>query len=357
MVKLGIRQVSLKEDRAEMIDILSRNFGSTQEARFDWRHRDNPAGESWSWFMYDKATLSTVAMATVFPRHMRVNDKATRAGQVGDFVVDPSHRSLGPAIMLQRATFLPVDRKEISFCYDCPPHDQGMSTFVRIGLPANCEVYRYALPLRCDEYLAKRIGDSSWTRPVAVAGNLLLGLRRSGKRAPGLEICRQSRAFDKEFDHLDDLASVPSAIRSSRSARDLNWRYVEDPLASLGSSEEPIRRYQVLVARRGGELKAFAAFLIQTDGIATLLDLFGVELSEVGPALLDAVVEICREEGVSSLHGFCSTESELARLFEQMGFSRRERNSRVVAYSKEGLAPAAAHSTPRWMFSQVEVML
>lgn len=357
-MNLGIRQVSLTEDRAEMIDILNRNFGTTQEARFDWRHRYNPAGESWSWFMYDKTTLSTVAMATVFPRHMRVDNKQTRAGQVGEFAVDPSHRSLGPAVLLQRSTFLPVDREEIAFCYDCPPHDRGMSTFVRIGLRANCEVYRYALPLRCDEYVSKRIGDSFWTQPIVSAGNLLLRAdrpRRKGRQ--GLEICRQSRAFDEEFNQLDALASLSGSVRSSRSARDLNWRYLEDPLASLCSSKDQIGRYQILLARRGGELKAFAAFLIQTDGIATLLDVFGIELLEVGPALLDAVVEICRKESASSLHGFCSTESELVPLFRRMGFTRRERNSQIVAYTKGDSALAGLPSGLRWMFSQIEVLL
>src|SRR5271165_1912224 len=99
-------------------------------------------------------------MASLFPRKMYVDGKPMVAGQVMHFVVDASHRSLGPAVLLQRATFDPVNSGALDFCYDCPPHDQGMSTFVRLGMRSNCEVIRYALLLRSDEYLAKRIGTA-----------------------------------------------------------------------------------------------------------------------------------------------------------------------------------------------------
>jgi len=357
-MKVGIRRVCLTNDRQEMIEILKRNFGPIQEPRFDWRHTDNPAGESWSWFMYNESANATVAMATVFPRHMRVNGNRVRAGQVGEFAVDATYRSLGPAVLLQRTTFEPVDSGELAFCYDCPPHDEGMSTFVRLGMRPSCEVVRYALPLRSDEYFAKRIGDGAWTKPLVAGTNLLLRRRRKKARASGLEIGRHDGRFGDEFTRLDEVASVSDTVRSSRSATDLNWRYVQDPLASLCLPNGATGKYQVLAARRGGELCAFIVFFIQSDGIATLVDLFGLELPEVGLTLLEAAVDICRSEGVSSFHGFCSSESELEPLFETLGFRPRERNSRVVAYARSGMtALNGSGSNMRWAFGQVEVML
>lgn len=357
-MKIGIRRACLKNDRQEMIEILKRNFGPIQEPRFDWRHSENPAGESWSWFMYDGHQDATVAMATVFPRHMRVNGKRVRAGQVGEFAVDSGYRSLGPAVLLQRTTFEPVVSGDLTFCYDCPPHDEGMSTFVRLGMRPSCEVIRYALPLRSDEYFAKRIGDSAWTRPLVAGTNLLLRARRKKGNGFGLEVSRHEGPFGDEFTRLDEAASVSDTVRSSRHATDLNWRYVHDPLASLCLPNGATGRYQVLVARRAGVLCAFSVFFIQSDGIASLVDLFGLELPEAGLTLLQAAVDICRAEGVSSFHGFCSSQCELKDLFETLGFRPRERNSRVVAYT--GTGPAAlngAGSKMRWAFSQVEVML
>lgn len=341
-----------------MIDILNRNFGSDQEPRFDWRHSLNPAGESWSWFMYDTSTLATVAMTTLFPRHMRVSGQKTRGGQVGEFAVDSNYRSLGPAVRLQRATFEPVNGGDLLFCYDCPPHDQGMSTFARIGMHANCEIHRYALPLRSDEYLTTRLGHGAWTKPVVAAANLILRTRGVKRPATDAEVLEHTGPFGDEFSHLDEVASLPGTIRASRNATDLNWRYLEDPMASLCLPNGTAGKYRTFVARRAGELKAFLTFYIQPDGIAVLVDLFGLDLPETGLPLIDAAVQVCRREHVSCFHGFCSDDSELKPLFMRTGFHRRERNARVVAYARQADATFLQPSAPiRWTFSQVEVML
>lgn len=355
-MNLGIRRVSLPADRQEMIDVLNRYFNPIQEARFDWRHIDNPAGECWSWFMYDKSSKATVAVATVFPRFMRVDGKRLRVGQVGEFGVDSTYRSLGPAVLMQRTTFEPVNSGELIFCYDCPPHDKGMSTFVRLGMRPNCEVRRHALLLRSDEYLAKRLGEALWTKPLVAGVNLLLRMRRGKRRSPGLEISKYTGPFDDEFTHLDEIASAKRTIRSSRSAQDLNWRYIEDPMASMGAPSGEAQNYQVFVARRSGELKAFLIFLIQSDGVAVLVDLFGLDLPDTGLALLETAVEICRRENVRSFHGFCSEDSELKPLFAILGLRPRERDARVVAYIKPEDS-ALLNSGMRWAFSQVEVSL
>jgi len=355
---LGIRQVSLPSDRAEMLEILNLNFGSSQEGRFDWRHTSNPAGESVSWFMYNKSTLATVAMATVFPRNMLVSGKYVRAGQVGEFAVNPKYRSLGPAVQLQRATFEPVNDGRLSFCYDCPPHDQGMSTFVRIGLNPVCEVYRYALPLRSDPYLNRRLGQHLWTKPVAAAANLLLRARRRSPSISNLDIREHSGIFGDEFSHLEKVMSKDEGVRASRDAKNLNWRFVEDPAASLCSPNENTGRYRFFVARSAGELKAFIAFLIQSDRIALIVDMFGLELGEIGPALIETVLGICQEEDVSTIQALLSQEGGLVPIFQAMGFRKRERNARVVPYTGPREPALMGSRAPfKWMFGQLEVML
>jgi Acetyltransferase (GNAT) domain len=358
-MSLKIRPVSLAEDRQEMVQLLTRNFGPIQEERFAWRHIDNPAGICWSWFAYDSNGYqknAPVALVTVFPRHMRVAGTRVLGGQIGEFAVDPTHRSLGPAVQLQRATFEPVDSGEIVFCYDCTPHDRGMSTFIRLGMQPNCEVYRYALPLRCDEYVEMRMEKGIWSDLLIESGNLLLRMRRKHSAAPGLVIENFEGRFGDEFTHLDETVASSELIRASRAADDLNWRYRDDPMAPSTSADGASGHYQTLVARKHGELVAFAVFFLQTDGIASLVDIFGSDLSISGPPLLEAIVDICRKQHAWSLHGFCSDASELKALFLAAGLRRRERNSRVVAYPKQN-GSKRFDAGLRWCFSQVEVML
>jgi hypothetical protein len=334
------------QDRQEMLDLLDRNLPYPQELGFDWRYKLNPAGQAWSWFLYEPGGKAAVAMTSLFPRKMYVDGKEMLVGQVMHFVVDAKYRSLGPAVLLQRATFNPVNSGELDFCYDCPPHDQGMSTFVRLGMQSNCEVIRYARLLRSDEYFANKIGTKMWAKPAVAVTNVLLRARRSQSITPGIEICSHDLSFDEEFSMLDRLVSSVGAIRHRRSAEELNYRHRANPEF----------RHRVMVARRRRELLAFIVF-VQSEGIGSIVDLFGRELQTVAAPLLDAVIDICRRENMWALHGNCSEGNELASLFVANGFRPRERAARVVAYARPDSAPhELLGNGMRWSFSRVELL-
>jgi len=351
-----VRPACLSADREEMLDLMDRNFGIGPARRFDWNHFENPAGMSWSWLAYDSngnGCSHPVAMVTVYPRHMRVNGRLVLAGQVGGFAVDQTHRSLGPAVLLQRTTFQPVEAGKIAFCYDCPPHDRGMSTFVRLGMKSDCDVFRYALPLRVDDNVDTKLGTGWWTKPVRGIGNALLRIRRARPTPPGMQIETFDGAFQDEFDRLDEITQSANIIRACRGARDLNYRYrtgQEQHEAAGGG------KTHVLVARLQGEVQAFAAYLVQTNAIAILLDIFGPGLEAAGPSLLEAIISDCRKQRLSSLHAVCSPGSGLEPMFLNTGFHRRERSCRVVGYSKAN-SPTPRIKDMLWAFTYAEVRL
>ncbi len=355
-MSIVVRSASLIDDREELLDLLERNFGEPQELRFAWRHESNPVGPGWSWVIYDRNRKAIVAMTSVFPRRMYVSGKLKVCGQVGEFAVDTTYRSLGPALQLQRATFGPVDSGAISLCYDCPPHDAGMSTFLRLGMGVNCTMTRYALPLRSDEFIRKRFGNSLWTKPVAMATNLLLRGRKVQKGSTDLEISKFDVGFDDEFSNLDHMVSSAGKIRASRSSSELNWRYRDDPMRGRSASTSSAK-YRCLVARKAGELQGFAVFFTETEGIATLVDLFGHNIADTGIALLEAVIETCHDEDVAVLHGFCSDASDLEELFQNLGFRRREIAARVVGYEKPHATEKLLTSDIQWDFGHVELMV
>jgi hypothetical protein len=345
-MSLVIRAASLMDDQPQLTELLERNISGRQEGHFEWRHQANPAGPGWSWVACDRND-TIVAMASVFPRNVWVDGEPMVCGQVGEFVVDAPYRSLGPALMLQRATFTPVDSGEVAFCYDCPPHDQGMSTFVRLGMSAAAEVTRYALPLKSDEFLAKRIGNGAWSKPLVTAANLILRLPRLRVNIHGLEINEFNSVFGEEFTRLDKLVSSSGAIRASRSSRDLTWRY----------HKNPAWKSRVLVARRGGDLLGFLTFVTFGER-ASIVDIFGFPLSDVALPLLQSTIDLCYQENRVCIEGYCSDASELSTFFRQAGLRRRERAARVVVYSQaNGQIGLQLNSGLRWAFSQVEIML
>ena len=345
-MSLRIQRISLTDNRHEIIGILARNFGDGQDTRFEWRHLCNPAGEAQAWFAFNRnnAVIGTVA---VFPRRMWVDGKLLLCGQVGGFAIDTAYRCLGPAVLLQQATFVLVNSGALAFCYDCPPHDRGMSTFLRLGMQPNCEIVRHVLILQSNEYLEKHLGKRIWTTPLTGGVNFLLGLRRATRPLPGLEIGEYTGTFHDEFSRLDQNVSSTGLIRASRSAELLNWRYRQNP----GWSD-----CEVLVARQKGELLGFLVLWVSNNR-AYILDLFSLQLLVVGPALLEAAIDRCNHRNVGSLHGFCSNESELRPTLLRMGFRSRERNARVVAYEKPSCTSSKIlQYYLRWNFTNVEEM-
>ena len=343
---ISVRPVHQELENQQFLTILQTNLPALpHERRFQWLYRGNPDGPAWSWFAVQGTPDTFIGVTSVFPRSMWIGDEVQMCGQVGDFAVAASHRSLGPALLLQRATFGPVDQGKLAFCYDCPPHLAGMSTFRRLGLRPNCTVHRYTLLLRVDYRVRNWLGAASVV--PAAAGNLLLRLHRlsalkSGTK--GLEVFDHKAAFGEEFSQLDAAVKRANVIRGRRTAAHLNWRYREDPL----------QQYEVLTARRKGELIAFA-ILRSTTEVVTIVDLFGKELHEAAFSLVAAIVERF-EKSHQTVDAYLSEGNELVAHFLKMSFRLRSEAAQVVAYAKAQTEMSGfLEGNPIWAFSQTEV--
>ena len=345
MTTLTVRRVARESEAPVLLSFLEANLPDLpHRRRFEWLYRANPDGPAWSWFVCADSG-KVVGAASLFPRAVWVGQKQLRCAQVGDFAVSAGYRSLGPALLLQRATFGPVDQGEVTFCYDCPPHDAGMSTFRRLGLKPSCRVDRYAMPLRLDRRLEKRLGPAS--RVPAAAGNFILEVRRRQLlhlRSKEFEIEDHTGSCGDEFSYLDRSANEVGVIRGQRSAAHLNWRYRQDPL----------QQYHIVTARRAGELVAFAAYYASND-VVTIADLYGRELAEAAVNLLAAIMERFGKSH-QSVETYLSSGNAAIPHFLRMGFRLRSPAAHVVAYATPNTEVAGLlNNTSRWSFSQAEV--
>src|ERR1051326_12644 len=342
---ISVRSADLDSDRGHILALLETIVPVVPHARrFQWLYRDNPDGPAWSWFAIEQSRGAVVGMTSVFPRSMWVGGRIARCGQVGDFAILASHRSLGPALLLQRATFQPVDAGHISFCYDCPPHAAGMATFRRLGVSPNCAMARYALPLRIDRRAQDRLG---FAPPVltSVVNALLRIWRRSGARHEDFEIAAHAGRFDDEFTQLDNDSGAADDIRGCRGAAQLNWRYRDDPL----------HQYEILTARRKGELIASVVFSVDGENIR-ILDLFGKHLPAAAIALLDALAQKY-ERSYQNMEAYLSEENELTAAMLETHFHHRSVAAHVGAYAEPGSATAAfLERRPRWAFHTAELL-
>jgi hypothetical protein len=341
-MSLSIRPVNFAADHDELLCVLRRNLlDIPHEARLSWLYAENPAGPARSWFLCDESGTA-VGVASLFPRAVWLGKTSGVCGQVGDFGIDASFRSLGPAIMLQRSTFEPVTRGDFAFCYDCPPHERGMAMFYRLGLKENCRMKAYAKPLRTERQLERTLGSTGGRIAARVANPLLRLASRRVKGSRELDFSLHTGSFGPEFSDLDLTAQSSGVIRNRRNAEDLNWRFRHNPL----------RQFEVLTARHQGKLVGYVVYSFTEEDVL-VFDLFGQELSEVGPALLQALSSSMQGRRIQTIRALLTDGSAYASIFQRAGFSLRGDGARVVAFSGPQHAPL---SDVQWQFQQSDIM-
>ncbi len=343
---LAVRTVNLETEHEQFLTLLQDNLPDLpHRQRFHWLYQQNPAGAALTWGVYEQGSENFVGVTSLFPRIMWINGSMQRCGQVGDFAINVTHRSLGPALLLQRTTFTPVDQEQLTLCYDCPPHERGLSTFRRLKMSANCQMYRYARLLRVNRLIEKRLGSGVASATVSLVGNVVLNIwTRRWQTTAGLEILHHEGAFGDEFSVLDEQRKN-KGIHSRRAAADLNWRYREDPLHT----------YQVLTARRAGELLGFVVLSL-TPPNAQLIDLCVVGPGDTALALLDAAAEVARTAGAEILQALIAQRPTEAALLQTAQFRCREGAVQIVAYCPAHSAVRAiCDDRQQWAFHYADI--
>ena len=336
---LVTRPADLDRDREEILATLEANLSGLPHARrFDWLYRNGPGGPASVWFICSSRGRAVGTVALV-PRGVWVSGRRERCGQVADFAVNVEHRSLGPAVMLQRVTFEPVRTGTLAFCYDCPPHEAGMAPFLRLGMAPTLRTARYSVLLRTERQVERRLGSSPFATAVAGAANVLVaaGMRRG--ELLGLHIETFTGRFGDDFTALDESLHAAAPMRACRRAEDLNWQYRDDPL----------RSYEILVARRAGEVSGFVV-LSRAGEDAWIVEVFS--RSDDARALVAAARDHVRRQPTQVLSTVAAGGGPWLSVFAGLGFRRREEGPRIVAYATPNSPASQVLATPGCWFVQ-----
>jgi hypothetical protein len=342
------RAARLDDDQEEICTILCRNLPNIDHRRrFVWLYLQNPAGVAWSWFAIDEATRIPIGAASLFPRAMWVDQEVVTCGQVGDFAIDMNYRTLGPALTLQRATFEPVDAGILAFCYDCPPHGKGMSTFRRLKMDPTTSVSRHVRIVRTKRLFRTKLGNHLISNLLGMIGDLALHLIYSSRQyAQGYQVAAMDGLFAEEFDELDQRVGGRFGVRSRRLAVDLNWRFRRDPL----------NQYRVLTAHQNGALEGYLIFSV-TNEDCFLIDIFGILTLAMVRSLAEVLLHKIRSEAVQTVHFAVSDENSVGELLPKVSFRRREQVSQVVIYAKGALKWTARRSeSQKLAFTHADVL-
>ncbi len=315
---IQIRRADLRADHQSLIEFFGRFLTDQSDARrFDWLYFSNPYGVARAWLACAKDD-SIIGAAAAFPRKFYVDGEQTDAFVLGDFCLHPEHRSLGPALQLQRACLTDLQSTRCDFFYDFPS-DRMMAIYKRMQITTDRSVVRWAKPLRVEGLVKRAVGSTSLARALSVPANTLLKWRGWRGDRGSCDLALVQGACTTEFAALDESLRELEGVRAIRTTEYLNWRFLA----------HPTKRHAILTAKRQGQLSGYVVFSRDVDD-AAIVDLHCRQDASLVANLLGGAVDYLGRLGASTVSLSAIDSHPWSSIFERAGFRRREKAPLIV---------------------------
>jgi hypothetical protein len=340
---IEIRSANLDTDRDLLVELLLRYLTPRSTARrFDWFYRDNPHGPGAAWLACESDSGEVVGSGAIIPREMLVGGEPRMAGVMADFWMHPRHRTLGPAVKLQRACIEGVAERGWFSFFDLPQQSMHV-VYRRLGVLGDERLQRFAKVLRSGPQLEKRLKLPLLARPAGAVIDCALALRdRMRVRDSRRVVALHEGPFGEEFNELALQVSRESLVCVHRSARYLNWRF----------RDHYFLQHEIYTLREGDRLLGFAAVTLEGN-LANVMDVFPATRADVLTDLVVGMARALRVKGIATLYVPLLASSRAAHTLRELGLSMRH-EAPVVISSVTGNTPVAAKS-PEWFLSYGDI--
>ena len=300
--------------------------------KYDWFYRRCPLGAPMLKLLRHEPSAAWVGVAAIGRRRMLWQGREIRAGVLVDMAVAPQHRSLGPALMLQRDVLESgIERFDLLYGF---PNRKAEAAVRRCGYAKLGEIVRYVRVLRYASYLRRRLPMVA-ARPLGWlldTGDRILDAWRSRADAP--VAAQWSDRVDPRMDDLWHRSAHGTALLTVRDTTMLRWRF-DEALVSF--------RYLLLSESAGGPLLAW--FACQASGpILQISDFWSIDAADgIAAALVAAVLRVARQEGYSAVSFQYAGTAARVRGWLAARFVERERRP---VYGKWREAPSPTGDAP-----------
>lgn len=338
------RQVRPEDVEAHVVELWkqTRSKPVELERTFRWYYRDDADRGNRCFVLLHGSGAELVGATGVGVRRFQVDARGIDAALLGDFFVHKAHRSLFPALSLQR-TAADAARVSAAFVYGFP-NQKALPVFRRLGFAELGTVRRFVRVLDYAPYLQRHMKRPWLARAVARPLNALAPLRRPRSLLPS----RSRRYawvtdFDERFDALDRQSKLGALVRGQRSAAFLSWRFSAKPgfagrtLALFDAGSTTLRAYAVVET---------------APEAASIRDLYGRTWRDVAHVLgrLEREMRAARVASISmNLVGAPALVAVLARL----GYTERPSSRKVIWSAGPASAPELS-DVARWYLTDAD---
>lgn len=257
-----VRQGDIDRDMDDVLRLWRYLPGDTppQREKLDWFYRDNPAGRGLIYFLDYKPEGKPVGVVCLGPREFSIGGQLTTGTVFGDFAIEPEHRSLGPALMFQKA-FLELATQQFSIVYGFPNALSGkVRSFGGHKLGYNLNIF--VLPMDFRPYLKRRL--STWVANVlGLAANFATRIVypvRALLKTRGHRVVEYSDEF---MNRLWQRLSSSDQQLGTRDAEFVHWRFTRSPNFQFET---------LALVNRDGVPAAFAALRTSEDQVTVVED-------------------------------------------------------------------------------------
>lgn len=223
-----VEKTDFQQARNSMFALRERNSEKTDINRYDWLYTNGNQYQT-SCFVLKSSDGKIIGMNGAFVRKIYIGDECVNSGQAIDLLVDKKHRTVGPALQLQRAVLDYFQQLDIKLAYGIPlPAAEAIMK--RLGYKSLGKYYRFIMPLHSRFYLRKYLPRVivSMISPIV---DIVLRIRTGNcflKQDAKLKF-NPSDDIDVRFDELWNQRGHKFQITGLRTSAYLKWRFIEMP--------------------------------------------------------------------------------------------------------------------------------
>lgn len=317
-------------DRETVLSIWHGNLGEQahMRAKYEWFYLRCPFGAPVLQLLRHVPDDDIAGTCAAGRRRMLWRGGDLQAGVLVDLAVRAEHRSLGPALAMQKG-LIQASLEQVGFVYGFP-NARATAIFRRLGARKLADIVRHARVLRPGSYLRRRL-PAYLAAPLGAVLDLGLRARDAIRRigAPRLQASWSDRA-DPRMDDLWARSPHGPGLLAVRDAERLRWRFDEAPLATT--------RYLLLSADDGASLDAWFATQV-VDDVLHVRDFWSVDAATgIGKHWLDALITAARRVGVAAVSVELATRDAMLGNWRASGFVERSRRP-IYAFWRTDLDP------------------
>jgi hypothetical protein len=324
----SVIKAELHSHKQDIIDIWEKNFPGEIIPKYEWLYELNPAGRAHVWLVRQNESNRYVGTTAVFPREFLVKGKKILAGIAGDFLINLEHRSLGPALMLQKAVLSFVQNDKMAFVYGFP-NEKSAPVFKRVGFRILGEKARMVKILSFRDLLDVRFGRSA----ARVLGPILDCISKAGSSIVWGKKNRGYRGEEvsnihKFLELFSDNGFKGFLIHGNRTTEYLKWKFVNSPMIK--------NKLFALLDEKSGKPKAYLVYRSLANTVE-IRDFSYTEERGVPETLVRDFVKHAKSLGADRVVVSMLRNKELVTRFGSLGFYDRPVEGDVYAYFGQNL--------------------